>query len=326
LVGEIKTARFTPLADPARGLLRWFGSLAVVLVATMTVLFFLVRLTGDPAIMLAGPDASPQQLQQIRQAYGFDRSLAEQYLVYAGKLVRLDFGTSLADGTPAFSKALASFPATLFLALMAMTLNLAVSIPVGAWLGRSRTGRARRFVRGLLSVLQGFPGFVLALLLVDLFAVGLEWLPAIGYGGPASWVLPVVSVASFLAPKLIRVLEANVQAALQATYVRTARSIGAAPGEILWRHVMPNAVLGATALIGAEFAFVMTGLVVIETIFAWPGIGWLLVQSTLNLDFPVVQAITCLLVLVIFLVNSGTDALQKLLDPRLRTRTRTAAV
>ncbi|MDB5365239.1 MAG: hypothetical protein JWM77_1166 [Rhodospirillales bacterium] len=308
------------MAERARLLARWLGSLAIVLIATMTVLFFLVRLTGDPAIMLAGPDASPQQLQQIRQFYGFDRSLAEQYVVYAGKLAQLDFGASLADGTPSFDKALASFPATLLLAMLAMALNLAVSIPVGAWLGRSRQGHARRVVRGVLSVLQGFPGFVLALLLIDLFAVELEWLPAIGYGGPVSWILPVVSVAFFLAPKLIRVLEANVQAALLASYVRTARSIGATPNEILWRHAMPNALLGATALIGAEFAFVMTGLVVIETIFAWPGIGWLLVQSTLNLDFPVLQSITCLLVVTIFLVNSATDALQLVLDPRLQQR------
>jgi peptide/nickel transport system permease protein len=297
----------------------WLASLAVVLIATMTVLFFLVRLTGDPAILLAGPDASPVQLQQIREAYGFDRSLVEQYFVFLGRMLQLDFGRSLADGTPAFAKALSSYPATLFLAVMAMALNLAVSIPVGAWLGRRRDGAARQVVRLLLSVLQGFPGFVLALLLVNLFAVGLEWLPAIGYGGVSTWVLPVVSVASFLAPKLIRVIEANTQAALRSTYVRTARSIGASEQEILWRHVMPNALLGATALVGAEFAFVVTGLVIIETIFAWPGIGWLLVQSTLNLDFPVVQAITCIIVLSIFAVNSLTDALQRRLDPRLRT-------
>ncbi|MFV3073716.1 ABC transporter permease [Niveispirillum fermenti] len=299
-------------------LMIWVRDFAFLLVATMTVLFFLVRLAGDPAIMLAGPDASPAQLDAVRQAYGFDRSLIEQYLIFVSHMVRLDFGNSLVDGAPALDKVLATFPASLFLAVMAMALNLAVSIPVGAWLGQERGGAGRRLARGFISVMQGFPGFVLALLLVNLFAVGLEWLPAVGYAGPASWVLPVVSVTSFLAPKLIRVVEANTAAAYRSHYVRTAVAIGTGPRTILWRHVMPNALLGATAVVGAEFAFMVTGLVVIETIFAWPGIGWLLVRSTLNLDFPVVQAIVFIIVIAVFLTNLATEAVQMRLDPRLR--------
>ena len=128
----------------------------------------------------------------------------------------------------------------------------------------------------------------------------------------------MVSVVSFLAPKLIRVVEANTWNALTSNYVRTARAIGAPEQVILWRHVAPNALLGAIALVGAEFAFMLTGLVVIETIFAWPGIGWLLVQSTLNLDFPVVQAVVFLMVVGVFLTNALTERLQVLLDPRVR--------
>ncbi|MBP7335588.1 ABC transporter permease [Niveispirillum sp.] len=299
-------------------LLTWVRDFAFLLVATMTVLFFLVRLAGDPAIMLAGPDATPAQLDAVRHAYGFDRGLFEQYLIFALHLLRLDFGASLVDGTPALAKVLETFPASLYLAVMAMGLNLAVSIPVGAWLGQAQGGAARRVAHGILSVMQGFPGFVLALLLVNVFAVGLEWLPAVGYAGPASWVLPVISVASFLAPKLIRVIEANATAAYRSHYVRTAVAIGAGPRTILWRHVMPNALLGAAAVVGAEFAFMVTGLVVIETIFAWPGIGWLLVRSTLNLDFPVVQAIVFIIVIAVFLTNAATEAVQVRLDPRLR--------
>lgn len=299
-------------------LVRGLRDLVFVLFATMTVLFFLLRLTGDPAIVMAGEGATPDQVAAISAEYGFDQSLIHQYVIYAGKLLTLDFGASLTDGAPALEKALISFPATLFLAAMALTLNLAVSLPTGLWLGRARTGAVRRTVRGFITVMQGFPGFVVALLLINLFAVALEWVPSVGYAGPATWILPVVSVVSFLAPKLIRVVEANTWSALASNYVRTARAMGAPEQVILWRHVAPNALLGAIALVGAEFAFMLTGLVVIETIFAWPGIGWLLVQSTLNLDFPVVQAVVFLMVIGVFLTNALTERLQVLLDPRIR--------
>jgi peptide/nickel transport system permease protein len=159
--------------------------------------------------------------------------------------------------------------------------------------------------------------------LVHLFAIERPWLPALGFRGIESWILPVASIAAYLSPKLVRRVEANVAAAMGSGFVRTARSIGASDREVLWRHVMPNAMLGATALIGAQFAFLVTGLVVIETIFAWPGMGWLLVQSTVTLDFPVVQAIVLVTVLTVYAVNLATDALQRRLDPRLRRATAT---
>jgi peptide/nickel transport system permease protein len=201
-----------------------------------------------------------------------------------------------------------------------MLATLAISVPAGAWLGARRGGAARRLARWLLFVMQGVPGFVTALLLVQAFAIELVWLPALGFGSAAAMVLPTLSVAAFLAPKLTRLIEANVAAAMLSPYVRTARAIGASEREILWRHALPNALLGATALVGAQFAFLMTGLVIIESIFAWPGIGWLLVQSTTSLDFPVVQAITLTVVVTVFAVNALVDWLQHRIDPRLRHR------
>lgn len=301
-----------------RTLLTWLRDLAVLLLGTTTVLFFMLRASGDPALVLAGPDASAEQVAEIRALYGLDRSLPAQYVSYLGRLARLDFGESLADGSSAFAKVLTALPSSLLLGGLALALMLSIAIPLGAWLGMQRDGAARTAVRWLLFVLHGFPGFVVALLLVQLFAIQLVWLPALGSSGPASWILPAGSVAIFLAPKLVRLIEANVLAALQSGYVRTARSIGATDREVLWRHAMPNAMLGATALIGAQFAFLVTGLVIIETIFAWPGIGWLLVQSTVNLDFPVVQTITMVVVLNVFVINTATDWLQRRLDPRLR--------
>lgn len=316
---------FFSLADRRTGSLlfaaiRRLRDLAVLLAGTMTVLFFLLRLTGDPAIVLAGPDASDEQIAAIRAEYGLDRSLPVQYFAYLASLARLDLGTSLADGSPALEKVLTAYPATLLLAALAMTLTFATAVPLGAWLGARRAGAARSLVRFALFVLQGFPGFVIALLAVQLFAIELVWLPALGSGGPLTWILPTASVAAFLVPKLTRLIEANVAEAFGSDYVRTARAIGASEREVLWRHALPNALLGATALVGAQFAFVVTGLVIIETIFAWPGIGWLLVRSTTHLDFPVVQSITLVVVVTVFLINTLTDLVQHRLDPRLRHR------
>jgi peptide/nickel transport system permease protein len=215
---------------------------------------------------------------------------------------------------------LTAYPTSLLLAAMAMAATLLISVPTGAWLGTRREGAARRAVRWLLFVLQGVPGFVTALVLVQVFAIELVWLPALGSSGASSMVLPTVSVAAFLAPKLTRLIEANVAAAIGSPYVRTARAIGASDREVLWRHALPNALLGATALVGTQFAFLMTGLVIIESIFAWPGIGWLLVQSTTSVDFPVVQAITMTVVVTVFVVNTFVDLMQHRIDPRLRHR------
>lgn len=311
------------MINKASLVLRWLRDLALLAVGTTSLLFFLLRLAGDPAVVLAGQDASEEQLQAIRSQYGLDRGLLVQYGSYIGSLVRLDFGNSLADGTPALAKALTAFPASLLLAGLAMTIACVCAIPLGVWLGARRDGAARRSARWLVFALQGFPGFVVALVLVQVFAIELTWLPALGYAGPQTWVLPAVSVASFLAPKLARMVEANVAAALESAYVRTARAIGASDREILWRHALPNALLGATALMGAQLAFVVTGLVIIETMFAWPGIGWLLVQSTTQLDFPVVQAITLVTVAAVFVINAIIELVQYSLDPRLRHRSMT---
>jgi len=302
----------------ALAFLCWVRDLLFLIAGTTTLLFFLLRLAGDPAIVLAGPDATEEQLAAVRAEYGLDRSLAAQYVSYIGNLASLHLGNSLSDGTPALTKVLTAFPTSLLLASLAMLATLIVAIPTGVWLGARRGDPARTLVRWSLFLLQGCPAFVIALLLVQIFAIELTWVPALGYAGPASWILPAVSVASFLTPKLTRMIEANVSIALDSAYVRTARAIGASNREVLWRHALPNAMLGATALIGAQLAFIVTGLVIIETLFAWPGIGWLLVQSTTNLDFPVVQAITLVAVIAVFLINSFTELLQYWLDPRQR--------
>lgn len=292
--------------------------LLFLLFALTTLLFFLLRATGDPAIAMAGLDADPETLAEIRAKYGFDAPLGVQYLRYMGQLITGDFGTSLASDRSALSIVLNALPATLWLTFFAVSLGVSIAFPVGAWLGAKPQKGKRRAAAVALYLTQGTPGFVVALLLIQVFAVGLGLLPAIGFGGPLSWILPAISLSLFIAPKLARVLAANVSVAMEGGYVRTARAYGFSEGDILRTQVLPNALLGAIALLGAQISFLIGGVVVIETIFAWPGIGRLLIQSTLALDFPVVQATAIVIALLVFFVNTVADGLLLLADPRLR--------
>lgn len=296
---------------------RLIGNFAVLLFGITTIMFFALRAAGDPIIILAGENASPEMVQAIRAQYGFDQPLALQYLYYIANVLRLDFGTSLTTGQPALAYVLGQLPGTLLLAFLGMTVTLVVSVPVGAWLGAHPERRSRRLASAIVFFAQGLPGFVTALILVQVFVVQLMWLPSLGYADLRAWILPSISLAAFLAPKLIRMIAANVSEAMRQEYIRTARSIGASPRSILWREAMPNAILGAVALIGAQFAFLFAGAVIIEVLFLWPGIGLLLFHSAQTLDFPVLQAIAFVIAILVFLVNALTNLVFRVIDPRL---------
>ena len=293
-------------------------NLAVLILVVSTVLFFLLRLTGDPAAVLAGPDATAEQLAAIRRAYGLDQPLAVQFFSYIGQMLRGDFGRSLATSQPAIELVLASLPATLSLAGLALVLAFLAAVPLGAWIGAQKEGQGARVASALVFILQGTPGFVAGLLLIQLFAVELRWLPSMGLLGGTSYILPVVTLALFLMPKQTRLIAANVAGAYRQDYVRTARAIGAGEGAVLFRHVLPNALVGAIALLGAQAALLLSGAVVTETIFGWPGLGALLLTASQTLDFPVIQAIAVVTALLVFLANAAADLAVFAIDPRIR--------
>lgn len=330
---------FENLIAPLVPVLQQLTRLVVLLFMVTTLLFFMLRLAGDPALVLAGNDATPEQLEAIRAQYGLDKPLIIQYLNYMGNLIQGDFGRSLASGEPAMEKVLNMLPATLLIAGLAMAMSICVAIPLGAWLGFRPERADRRTVSSIIFVFQGVPGFVTALICIQIFAVNLRWLPSLGmewgtifewaitesFSIPIplpskTWILPSVSLAWFLMPSLTRVVAANTAEAMREDYIRTARA-GGAPGHVLLlRHALPNALLGAAALIGTQFAFLMGGAVITETIFSWPGIGWQLIESTQTLDFPVVQALAFCIAMLVFLVNAVTELSFQFLDPRLRTK------
>jgi peptide/nickel transport system permease protein len=283
-----------------------------------SLLFFLLRLTGDPAAVLAGETGDQEQLALIRKQYGLDQPLYWQYLVFLFKAVQFDFGNSLANAQNALGLVFERLPTSFTLVGIAFTANLLISIPTGAWLGSQPDRTGRKLAATAVFVMQGIPGYIVGLILIQIFAVELRWLPSIGNQGPLSWIMPAITVASFQAPHVLRVISANVAEAMREDYIRTARANGASFNTLLWRHALKNAMLGATALIGAQVSFLLGGSIITEVIFAWPGLGRLMVTSVQTLDFPVVQAAVFVIAIFVYTAIMLTDIVFIMIDPRLR--------
>ncbi len=311
------------MTDVLRYSLRLLLNLALLLLATLTLLFFLVRLAGDPALILSGESADPAVLADIRSSLGLDQPLYRQYLIFLWQAVQLDLGTSWVSGQDALSLAFERLAPTLTLAAAAIAVHLSLSIPLGAFLGATRSsvgplGKVARSLDGLILLAQGIPGYVVALMLIQWFAVEWQIFPSTGSDGPTSLVLPALTITAFLAPKLIRVLAVNVQDALQDDYAVMARAQGARESTVVLSHALPNALLGATALIGTQIANLVNGIIITETIFGWPGMGRLLLDSVLLLDFPVVQSVVLVTTTLVFLANQLADYAIRRVDPRIR--------
>lgn len=302
----------------ARTLGRRLVELAFLLFVISTVLFFALRLTGDPAAVLAGETGDAEQLALIRAQYGLDKPIVIQYLIFLSKVAVLDFGTSLANAQGALGLVFERLPTSFTLVLIAFSANLVVAIPLGAWLGGRPDQRLRKGASTMVFIAQGIPGYITGLILIQIFAVELRWLPSIGNQGPLSWFMPAFTLASFQAPQVIRVISANVAEAMREDFIRTARANGAGFQTLLWRHALKNAMLGATALIGTQVAFLLSGSIITEVIFAWPGLGRLLVTSVQTLDFPVVQAAVFVIAIFVYTAITLTDIVFLFIDPRLR--------
>lgn len=291
----------------------------IVLLGTIsTTLFLLLRLSGDPAVLLAGEGAGPETIEAIRADYGFDKPLIQQYIMFILDVLRLDFGNSLVNSQPALGFVISYLPSTLRLTFLAILFNSLLAIPVGVWLGAKPTQRRRKLLSTVVSVAQGTPAYVIALLLIQVFSVWLGWLPSIAGTGTWAWVLPTATLSFALAPNLIRVVAASVEDTTRQDYFRTARANGAGPRTLLMKHSLPNALLSTTSLLGAQFAFLLSGALITEFIFAWPGLGLILVQSITNLDFPTIQATVFVVAYLVFFVNLIMDQIFRFADPRLR--------
>jgi peptide/nickel transport system permease protein len=289
-----------------------------VLFGVVSVTFALLHLAGDPLAGLMPPGAAPEVESQIRAAYGLDRPLSEQYLDFVGRAMRGDFGDSWRQGRPALEAVLERLPATLWLTALATIL----AVVVGTFLGVSaaaRPGSAWDIVARSTALLgQAVPAFWLGTMLILLFSVGLQWLPSSGLEGPGGIILPALSLAAYPAATLTRLLRASVIETLGADYIRAARAKGLSRSRILIGHALRNAALPALAFTGLQVGFLLGGAVIVEGVFAYPGIGGLALDAVAARDIPLVEAFVWVVAVMILVVNLLTDTLAMLLDPRLR--------
>ncbi|MBK8766141.1 MAG: ABC transporter permease [Burkholderiaceae bacterium] len=280
--------------------------------------FVILRLSGDPAMLIMSPDAPPEALEAFRRGWGLDAPLWKQYLGFFMNLLQGNFGQSMRDSSPAMDLVIERIPATLAITLPAFALKLLIGIPAGVFAALHRNSLADRLVMSLSVAGYTIPSFVLGLVLVLIFAVGLGWLPS---GGNLTWqhaILPIVTLSLGGAAVLARFTRSAMLEVMGQPYIRTASAKG-----LLWRrvvrgHALPNAAIPTVTVVGFMVGSLIAGAVVVESVYSWPGAGRLLVSAVANRDLAVVQCLLLLVAATMVSANLLVDALYGLIDPRLR--------
>jgi peptide/nickel transport system permease protein len=291
---------------------------AATLLAIATILFFLLHLTGDPATLFVPQRATPEDIAAFRAAHGFDDPLLAQYLRFLSDAVRGDFGESLTFGQPALEVVAEFLPASVALALLATVFALLIGVPTAIFAALRRgtivdTGLMATALTGL-----SVPNFWLALMLILVFGVWLEVLPISGRGGFDHLILPALTIALPMAGSVARLLRSNLIESMSQDYIRTARALGLPRRSIVMRHAFKNASLPSLTAFGLEVALVLTGVFVVEVVFAYPGLGRLTINAIEQRDFPIVLAAIFIAGLAYVLINLAVDIAYTFLDPRIR--------
>jgi peptide/nickel transport system permease protein len=290
----------------------------MALLVVTAVVFTLLHLSGDPAYILLTPEASAEDRAAFRAEYGLDRPLWVQYGRYLGRLAQGDFGQSLSFRTPAVAVALERLPATLELTLAAMALAVLVSVPAAVLAAVRRGTLFDRALMTLTLIGQTVPTFWLGMVMILVLAVRFHLFPASGRGGVLHLVMPATALALWLTALLARVTRSEMIEALEQDYVRTARAKGLTERGIAARHALKNALLPIITVMGLQFGGLLGGAVMTETVFAWPGVGTMILDAILKKDFPVVLAGVVIVAMGFIVVNLLLDLLYTVLDPRLR--------
>jgi len=295
--------------------------LGVAVLVALTVSFLaymLVFVSGDPALALAGEGARAVDIEAIRHKYGFDRPIVVQYADWLGHLLRGDLGTSVYFKTEVAPLVLDKLQTTLMLGVAALGVALAISVPLGVLAAMYKNSWIDRLCLGVAVLGQALPNFFFALLLIMLFSITWHLLPVSGSGTWQHLVMPALALGYYAAPAFMRLIRAGMIEVLSADYIRTARAKGLPPSTVIFKHALRNAVVPVVALTAVQLGFLLGGSVVIETIFALDGLGYLAYQSITYKDFPVMQVIVLLLSVIYVLLTLAADVANAWLDPRIR--------
>jgi peptide/nickel transport system permease protein len=299
---------------------RFLQAVFVVFVVTLTV-SYAIRFTGDPALMLAQGAGSVTEadLVRIREGLGLNQPFLAQYYDFITGMFRLDFGRSFMGGTPVSQLIASALPATMLLAFASLIVSIAISIPLGIRAAVARGKWADQTIRILSLVGLSFPNFWLAIMLVLLFSIVLKWLPPSGMDGFASFIMPALTMGIILTATNVRLVRTAMLETLQSQYIMVARAKGLSESKVLYKHALRNCAIPLITYFGLQFGGLLGGIVVVELVFNWPGMGTLAFDAVASRDYPVLQAVITVLSLMIVGVNLLVDIAYGLVDPRIRT-------
>ncbi len=290
----------------------------IVIWGISLITFSLLHMFRDPVLILLPPEATKEDVETLRREMGLDRPLAVRYVRFLSGMVRGDFGKSFVTQRPALGLVLERMPMTLWLAASGLLVAVSVSIPLGVVAAVRRNRLPDHSLSVFAVVGQAMPLFWLDIMFIIIFAVKLRLLPASGAGSYRHIILPAAGIAVSLLPILMRLTRSRMIEILSQDYIRTARAKGVRESMVLFRHALRNALIPVVTILGFQSGLLLGGAVITETIFAWPGVASLVVESIFNSDFPVVQAAVAVFAIVIVLANLLTDIAVAWLDPKIR--------
>jgi peptide/nickel transport system permease protein len=289
-----------------------------VAVTVSIVAFFLLHLSGDIAIAIAGPEASPEQVEEVRRQFGLDRPLVLQYLDWLWRALHFDFGDSFYFRDSVTSLIASRIPVTLTLGAISLGVSLVIAVPLGVLAAVYNGTIIDRLALSFSVLGQAVPTFCLGLGLIIVFAVNLRWLPVSGTASWQSYILPAVALGWYAVPAVMRLSRNGMLEVLSADYIRTARAKGLSPRVVIFKHALRNAIIPVVALAAVQFGFMLGGSIVIEAVFSMHGLGYLAWEAIARNDFPVVQAVVLILATIYIALTFLADVANAFLDPRIR--------
>jgi peptide/nickel transport system permease protein len=301
-----------------RYLIRRLGRTLFVLWGISTIVFVILRLSGDPAVLLLPQEASVEDVLRLRHDLGLDDALLLQYVRFLGHAVRGNFGDSLRHREPAMALVRSHLWATLELSIAAFFMATVVAVPIGVLAAVKPQSLYDHAVMTLALIGQSAPTFWIGIMLILAFGLGLRWFPIGGRGTVAHLVMPAITLGAFAMASIARLTRAAMLEVMRLDYINTARAKGLSHESIIWKHALKNAAIPVVTIMGLQFGALLGGAVVTETVFSWPGIGRLAIQGIYNRDYPVVQATVFVAAVFFVVVNFVIDLLYTILDPRIR--------
>jgi peptide/nickel transport system permease protein len=294
------------------------GLALVALLGVLLFVFVAARLTGDPTYLLAGDSPTPEDIARIHAQLGLDKPIYVQFFVFLGALAHGDFGQSIHYHQSVISLLAERVPATIELVVAAFVLSQVLGIAFGVLAAINRGTVLDLALRTLAALGQSMPNFWLGLVVIMIFAVGLGWFPTSGRTNLLSLVLPAITLALYPLAATMRITRSSMLEAMGSEYVRYLQAKGIKPSLIVWKHALRNALVPITALAGSQLSFLLGGTVIVETVFAWPGLGSLMVDAVHARDYPLIQTAAILISTAVVFLNLGVDLLFGIIDPRIR--------